>query len=473
MSKLLFEKIISVLAFRRARIFSLVALIWLLGASAVKVGAQTYLQNMGVPPFTTMIPVESGFVNAANGNLHLEIPLGSYPQRGGRVDKVALMYDSAIWSPASGVWSPPDTLNFAVAPVGGSGWRLVTSGDPGMLNYAFVQSGYCATEDDYYYETDGPFIWSAPDGTQHTFPVTIKEPLYTVGDCSSGGTPSASGFASDGSGYFISITNYENSIVIFAPDGTVPGSFTGSVPDFNGNLYLNQLNLVGSTWHMDDYDTLNRNIVDSSTSTDGKTYYYVMGNAEGGTSTYTVKLGTVNVSTGFGQSGVGEYSGSFLGVTEIDLPDGSKYQFAYDSGTTSGHYGLLTNMWTPDNGEVIYTYSNSADAYGNSARWITSRKTPDGTTAWSYGGPSVVSNCTSAQVDCQQKVTVTKPSGDNMVYTFTLNGGAWLTEEQIYTGSISTANLLSTTTACYTFVTVTNGQCSYSLTTASPRRQCS
>ena len=42
--------------------------------------AQNYLGQTGAPTFTTALPVELGFLNAANGNLHLTVPLGSFPQ---------------------------------------------------------------------------------------------------------------------------------------------------------------------------------------------------------------------------------------------------------------------------------------------------------------------------------------------------------------------------------------------------------
>src|SRR5216684_3839859 len=59
--------------------------------------AQTYLNSTGVPTFSTLSTVENGVVNLSNGNLHLEIDLGAFPQRG-RVKLAAkLVYDSRIW----------------------------------------------------------------------------------------------------------------------------------------------------------------------------------------------------------------------------------------------------------------------------------------------------------------------------------------------------------------------------------------
>jgi len=59
--------------------------------------AQSYLGQTGVPTFTTALPVELGFLNEGNGNLHLTVPLGSFPQRGSVPFAAGLMYDSSIW----------------------------------------------------------------------------------------------------------------------------------------------------------------------------------------------------------------------------------------------------------------------------------------------------------------------------------------------------------------------------------------
>src|SRR5277367_1788292 len=57
--------------------------------------AQGYLTSTGTPPFSAPEPVEYGFTDTANGNLHLEIPLGSFPQRGSNQGlAVKLVYDS-------------------------------------------------------------------------------------------------------------------------------------------------------------------------------------------------------------------------------------------------------------------------------------------------------------------------------------------------------------------------------------------
>jgi len=429
----------------------------LFGAS-VTAKAQTYLQNVGVPPFTTKLPVENGFINAANGNLHLEIPLGSFPQRGGPPDKIVLMYDSAFWSyAANGYWQSTNISDpNQYAPVWG-GWRIVTSRDAGNTTYSEYDYGNCAWAQDYTYARYSPWYYVAPDGTQHTFPVTTLMPFYP-GHCGNSGTPTAAGYANDGSGFYISITNYTAAIV-YAPDGTI---LAGNSIDTNGN-YAGYNGI----------DTLGRTLL-TQTNNAG-VYTLQVPNSQGGQSTYTVRTSSIYVCTNFGQQYVGEWCNptnplTITVVNEVDLPDGTKYTFTYDSGTAAGHYGTLTSMTLPTGGTINYTFgvfqdaSINADGTKNKYLWITSRTTPDG--VWGYG-QQVLSNCAVSYQNCQQQFTVTKPvvppatTADQIVYTFTLNGGDWPTQVQYNdhaTGSLATTN------QCFNFVTVSNGTCSYNLT---------
>jgi hypothetical protein len=148
----------------RSQFFRVVLVLGLFGAS-VTAKAQSYLQNVGVPPFTTKLPVENGFINAANGNLHLEIPLGSFPQRGGPPDKIVLMYDSGFWSKVSDCcdyyssWQPINPSNpNNYAPIWG-GWHIVTSRDPGNITSSEYDSGNCDPTQDYTYATYSPWYY--------------------------------------------------------------------------------------------------------------------------------------------------------------------------------------------------------------------------------------------------------------------------------------------------------------------------
>lgn len=49
--------------------------------------------------FSENVPVEFGFVDLANGNLHLEIPLADPAQRGALRYNARFVYDSRVWMP--------------------------------------------------------------------------------------------------------------------------------------------------------------------------------------------------------------------------------------------------------------------------------------------------------------------------------------------------------------------------------------
>ena len=437
----------------------LIMFAWIVSSGALTARCQdiNYLNSIGVPTYSTNLPVENGYVNAATGDLHLEIPLGSFPQRGGSHLKVSLMYDSNIWFATAGQpWNPWNVPLAGGAPDGvpssWGGWRLFTP----------VVSGYDAAEVDSNStcHTDGQPIWSyyqdwmsyGPDGTAHAFP--IKTQYYWPTACNNqnppAGNPTGAAYALDGSGYYMSVTNYTTATV-YAPDGT---KLTGvSVEDTNGNEQ--SLNSNGGP-----VDTLNRTLVTISTGGNllqWQTYqynYFDVLNSQGGTSRYTATLEMINVHTNFGRTGFLEYSGSIPVIQSIALPDGTNYSFQYDSGTTAGHYGLISSMTLPTGGQISYSYVNFLPNGGfmpGENRLIASRTTPDSATPWTYNYSNVPNTCQSHTspnyvVNCETQTKVTKPSGDYAVYTFIDNGGSWPLEAQYYDSS---SNLLATATQTF------------------------
>jgi len=466
-----FAKVVSGYPRQVGRAAVAVALVCLVGSAVRPARAQSYLQNVGVPPFTTKLPVENGFINAANGNLHLEIPLGSFPQRAGTPDKIVLMYDSAVWLPVDDRGWEPVNISAADGSASWGGWRVVTSRDPGFVAAGEIDSGYCVAGDSYMWADYTPWIWTAPDGTQHSFPADTEAP-YWPAYCPGTGVPSGSAYASDGSGYYISINNYNNA-TIYAPDGTKMASCDAVLGDCSASFYASEdsngnyvpprgysFNDNVNTWTY--LDTLRRTILTEQNTSGSNVYTFALPSAQ---NPYTVTLETINVNVNWGPSGFPGYSGTITVISEIDLPDGTAYTFGYDTPNS----GLLTSMTLPTGGQISYSYSVLPDADHNPYVWVIGRTTPDG--AWTYDNQIVGSGCPlgySGYVDCQQQFTVTKPSGDQSVYTFTLNGGAWPTAVQYYTGTASSGTLLATTTQCFSFVSVTAGQCTYSTTQAAP-----
>ncbi len=420
----------------------------------------SYLNSIGAPTFSVSSPVESGSVNLANGNLHLEIPLGgAFAQRGRGSFQSVLMYDSALWYVAHGVpsrfWEPSSW-----------GWHFATSADQGgsadtttFITCSSPTYGNVTTEIDF-----NNFSWTAPDGTQHLFPILLSagynpDPV----DCIAGTTrTSADAFATDRTGYHMYATasgSQITSIDVYAPDGTHvfgPSNFatTGS-KDPNGNYYSKDSNYNGRLGKGNPIDTLGRSpiLMSTGTGTSSNSDYVDVLDSHGDTHRYTVVWETINVNTNFADGITAEYSGTISVLQEIDLPDGTKYQFNYDSGTTSGHYGTLTSMTLPTGGLITYSYTTFADSYGNRYRRISGRTTSGtGITGgtWSYT-PQVITTCPGSGTNCQQKVTLTTPGGNDTVYTFNFNGGPWASQIQSYTGSASSGTLLATTSNTFDY----------------------
>jgi len=407
------------------RFFETLAILILIILTSESANAQNYLGQIGAPAFSTASPVELGYLNIANGNLHLSVPLGSFPQRGHLDYTAALDYDSSIWVEAGSVppsWQPTNVSN------SWGGWRLVISASPGTASFLGINQ-LCDTPPPYHsYTIYDYFQWRAPDGTLHDFSgiQTERDPQ----DCDQGNTASASGFATDASGYFMVVTNYSTISAVYAPDGT---QVYPTVKDTNGNFFSADAN--GNV-----VDTLGRTPV--TTTTNGSTITYQVLDSQGSSSPFVVTTQSITVSTAFHKSGVTEYSGALTVIHMMTLPDGSSYQFGYDS------YGLLNSITLPTGATVTYGAANFTDAFSNISRWITSRVSGGGT--WTYT-PAVVASCNVEGPNCQQQVTIVKPSGDTEIYSYVMDNGGWSSQIAYYTGGVSSSNLAATSSTSWNF----------------------
>ena len=415
--------------------------------------AQDYLTSTGTPPFSAPERVEYGFVDASNGNLHIEIPMGSYPQRGsGKPEMIRFTYDAnKLWTivTSGGVSYWANDL--------WGGWGNRFSGPQpltGDLTYVGSEgSGSCQGAD---------YIYTDQSGTQHAFPPIVAYP--TGWGCATTGDA----FATDSSGLHLYVNgNGPGGITatnVYAPDGTMLYAYPASkdasgrfvlLEDSNGN-YLSGDNSGGLAGTYT--DTLGRSL--SIGGTDGVTHTYSLPNSQGSTSNYTITWTTITVKTAFRQSNVQEcaVSGCKPSVVQsITLPDNTSFSFKYDCDSTTGntacgspgsqsaYYGNLIGMTLPSGGTVTYSWTTFTDSYGNDHRWLASRTS--GGHTWSYW-PSIISKCSQTQVGCQQQVTTWRPTGDQVIYTFTLDNGAWPVQMQRYD---TTLGLLSTTNTTWDF----------------------
>jgi YD repeat-containing protein len=415
--------------------------------------AQDYITATGAPTFTTAKPVELGYTDLSSGNLHMEIPILSIPGRGKIPFTASLVYDSHIWEivhtgGTTYVWQPTNIPNSQ------GGWRLVTSADVGSLSvigYSYDCGDGYWTDDGFYisaghYYTDvGTIFWTDPHGTIRGFGVgMVMDPYNCVG-----GNQAGAGFASDGTGYYMNA----DPVAGYKIQDRNGNQVYPVVEDANGNYYT----VSGSTWT----DTLGRPVLTKSVS--GGTTTYTYKDTSGTSRNVVVATTSISPNTDFSLSGVTEFtSGSMTVVSSITIPDvntsGSNltYQFAYDTLSTY-KYGDLTQVTLPTGGVVQYGYTVFADAYGGKNRWISSRTR--GSSTWTYT-PSVVSTCSTGGVNCSQTVTYHPPDGNESLYSFNMNNGAWNSGLINYSGSAYSGTIFGTS------------QMTYDLTNACPTDGC-
>ena len=400
-----------------------------------------YVYATGSPNFSVNIPVQNGFINVANGNLHLEFPLAGSKQRGNLTLDEKLVYDSRIWMIghySNYYWWPTNVPNSS------DGWRFVSGAETGTTSpeYLGYNSDYC----DPYWYVDGGFdtnqcyqgwmsySWTDPSNTVHQFDVQW---VYQNGDPYygwSGGSPqTVTGYAADASGYTIQLSGNNDSpptsIQIFDTSGT---QVYPQVIDRFGNYFSKDGN--GNL-----IDTLGRTPV-LVTQSGNVTYYDVL-KAGGTRARYTVTMGSISIGTSFGQPAVNEWSGTLNTIQSIGLPDGSSYSFNYDN------YGAVTSVTLPTGGTAYYSWMTYFDSYHNANRWVTSASGKESATL----APSVVTYCSGpTQTGCQEQVVVSRASGDTK-YLLTLTNGAWDTTTTVYNGPISNNTPIMSEALTYDF----------------------
>ena len=419
--------------------------------------AQSYLTSTGSPGFALPEPTEVGSVDATSGNLHIEIPLGSFPQRGGGAPLVPkLVYDSHIWTPrsdgASYLWTTQGNwygLDFGT-------WGFITGGAEIEDIVDSTGTHYCNLD----------YMFWDESGTKHYFNI----PGTWNGTQCSGGTA----YATDSSGYRLYQSPWPGSSTtqtLYAPDGTMVGigASTKATEDANGNsLTLSTAGIAGMTDPVS--DTVGRTVANPVSYNRPGTSVIAIPNPQGGTSQYTVTSATVTLKTNFQQPGITECNTNCTAfvISSIALPDGSSYSFQYDcdSATSSAcsspsnqsaYYGTMTKMTLPTGETITYGYTNFVDATGAISHWLTSKYSTYGG-YWSYT-PVVTYNLPSTGNPCApgilvagcQQVTVSRADGSTQVIQLAIDNGAWPMTIKNYASYGNGGALLSTVTNTWDF----------------------
>ena len=389
----------------------------------------------GTPPFGSFAGTPD-VVNLANLNGMIAIPIRTKAGRGLPFN-YTLTYNSAVWYPvASGsshVWTP--VTNF--------GWTASGQGAAGYLNATLGGLTDCIENNRPvpFYWTYTNFIYHDIYGEAHSFP---DSDIYIVNTTCSGGVSgwgSLNELSSDGSGYTVMLSGSNESIT--APSGStfhVSGvrSFpagTGTNVDANGNEIT-----IGSGTFTDTLGTTVLTTAGSGTPSSPVTFTYPA--PSGGNATYTEKFTAFTVRTNFGCSGIGEYGANGTTtadlVSEIDLPDGSKYLFTYEPtpGFSGDVTGRLASVTLPTGGTISYAYSGGSNGIvcSDGSTATLTRTTPDGT--WQYAH---------SESGTAWTTTITDPQNNQTVLNFQ---GIYETEREIYQGA-ATGTPLKTVNTCY------------------------
>jgi RHS repeat-associated protein len=397
----------------------------LAGLLSIYCGVAFAQVTTGTPPFGSFGGGPVDTINLANLNGHISIPVANKSGRG-LPFTYNLGYDTSVWYPVgssgSQTWQPVQNFGWISQTEGGAGYLAFT-------NFDYCYGGYCTDITNNYYYHD-------PFGIPHSFPFETSNgiPLCNLTYL----TYPASCVATDGSGYGLqgsySLPSY---YAIVSPSGlvTVPplGAPTGaaSKTDTNGN----QVTITSGGVFTDTLGTTALTIAGSGTPSSPNTFTYAA--PSGANAAYTMKYTSQTVRTNFGCSGIAEYGPTALNlVSEVDLPDGTKYTFTYEATPSySGDVtGRLASVTLPTGGTITYTYSGGSNgvvcADGSTA--TLRRQTLDGT--WSYAH---------SEAGTAWTTTITDPQGNQTVKSFQ---GIYATESEVYSGS---ATLLKTVYACY------------------------
>ncbi len=312
--------------------------------------AQTaYDGNQPLPPFGSFSGSNFDTVSLQNGNLHIRIPLGSWPQRGGKVLTADFIYDSPTWSMTTtvAILNNIRQVTKTVEPSGG-GWQLSTnwgSWEVSSTHDTFTCSGTGLVVSDWH-------LWNVRDPQGMLHPLDLVTGGTGPGGCIS---PITSSPTMDGTGMMVDIGSTPPTIRLkdgskIVLSGNSPFFTASSYEDANGNL-------IGLT------DALNRTLVSSANNTQASppNIQYFVTDSNGQQRTYQMTYG-----------GAGSFTTDFCGGSTstptfvckensglinplpgtLTLPNGQTYTFTWKNGPTPE----IQTITLPTGATIGYTW---------------------------------------------------------------------------------------------------------------------
>jgi RHS repeat-associated protein len=444
-----------------------VFLAFLLGSRPAS-GQDDQLFETGQNPYRSYQNGNIDSINLFSRGLNVDIPLISYPQRGGKLGLNFVLHYLNLGSwydyscPSSGCYYSCSSI----WPL--SGFSVIQAG-----TLSSSQESCVGTGDQYNSIECSASVSMADGGGSSLLPTSVKnwESYDTGGIRLSNATPQFSGFG----GYFTDRNG------ISYPDGVVtpppPGSYLpidtyntiGQPPyeleDTNGNEITYQPYGSGVNPGIGWTDTMNRNIplpVSESVSSSGcptapltPVAAYVWNFPGVNEVTYSVTFCYANVHYAV-DYGAGYSNGNMYQLQSVLLPNGTSWTFQYSSDgnadltqITFPTGGTLSYTWTPtqtlSDPCVVHSYTN---ARGVVTRTLNANNSDSSSGVWKYSGIS------------EFQALVTDPLSNDTVHTFTdLTQNAcpyYETTTQYYQGSHTTGTLLKTLKTAYTTLGINN-----------------
>ena len=360
----------------------------------------------------------------------VRIPLYNRPAVGHARVGLALAYSSQFWldgghwfpAPGNGwrLQQPSGQVTESAGLGGYCGWYDPETGDDSDTGGVDDQSGTITTYQYYFTEPDGSRI----AGGGYTSVVEGDSQAWRgwQDDCPSSDDPTQTVVLPDGKGYTMVINAYGWASVYDAGGAEVDGAYL----DRNGNAVTSSTSGGETTWS----DPLGVAVTVTGTGTPTDPIHYTY-TGPSGPAQVVERFENLQLTTSLG-CGIAEWSGTLTVPSEVDYPDGSKYQFGYDSS------GRLSAITLPTGGVVNYAYSIACGSFGfanaglNRSDSVNAGGAP---WAWTSTGSETIE---------------TTPAGDDSVYTFgaPVAGGesGTVAEEDAYQGSQSGGTLMRTQT---------------------------
>jgi hypothetical protein len=299
--------------------------LWIISALFVSIGAPA---QTGLPPFGSLDRIDLEVRNNQNLNLVLAIPVASSIGRGFNLD-FSIVYNSLNWAPGGGAWYPAYGSN----PNAQFGWQ--TTFNPTQTTFVTTNSqgtcGHIGGETGQTYTTkQNGYQYVDASGTPHRFSVSWQD-VYSTCTGNDTYTGTFTGYAADGSGYYIAIGSTTGVVQTLLSKDGYNVAINGKIIDPNGN-YISASTQSGET---DWTDSVGRLALKVIAGTSAIQYKFL--DPTGAYQTTTLNLQTLNIKTNFGCSGVTEYSGTANLPSTLVLPNGQTYTFTYEP--TSGFSG--------------------------------------------------------------------------------------------------------------------------------------